>query len=253
MTEVQNPLGWRARLGIIIPTVNTVTEPEFNLILRGLDPEGVTTHFTRMPIHFHPEADGFKSLMADLDERLDELRQCGVAVVAYNCTVGSMACPPDKLIAKLEEAGNALGVSTTGSVLAALKALNVTRIALATPYTTDVNADEKDYFAANGIDIVAMAGMEFEDGPNSDQVPGRNFAAVPPAEIIDHVRGVDCAEAEAIFISCANFGSASVIDALERELRKPVITSNVSTLWFSLRAAGINEQIDGFGKLLAEH
>ena len=116
-------------------------------------------------------------------------------------------------------------------------------------YRAEVNAHEKEYFAGQGIDIVAVIGMEFEDGPHI----GRKFAAVTPAEIIKHVRGVDCDEAQAIFISCANFGSASVVDALEKELNKPVITSNTATLWSSLRTAGIQERIEGFGILLAAH
>ena len=53
------PSGWRAKFGVIIPTENTITEPEFN----AMKPEGVTVHFTRMPIHFHPEEDEFKSLV----------------------------------------------------------------------------------------------------------------------------------------------------------------------------------------------
>ena len=85
-----HPLGWRAKIGVIAPTENSITEPEFN----AMKPDGVTVHITRMPIHFHPEEDGFKSLMDDLEIRLIELKTCGVDTVAYNCTVGSMACRP---------------------------------------------------------------------------------------------------------------------------------------------------------------
>ena len=81
--------GRRVKMGVIIPTVNTVTEPEFN----AMRPEGVTVHFTRMPIHFHPEEDDFKGLMEDLEIRLNEFALFAADIVAYNCTVGSMACP----------------------------------------------------------------------------------------------------------------------------------------------------------------
>ena len=44
------PIGWRAKIGVITPTENTITEPEFNF----MKPSGVT-------VHFNPERDNFKS------------------------------------------------------------------------------------------------------------------------------------------------------------------------------------------------
>lgn len=240
-----HPLGWRAKIGVIIPTVNAVTEPEFN----RMAPDGVTTHFTRMPIHFHPEEDGFRSLLDDLSIRLDELKTCGSTAVAYNCTVGSMACPTELLNGHLEKVSGAPAVSTAASVIAALKALGVKRLAFASPYTEEVNQHEKEYLEAAGFEVVAMAGYNFGDGPER----GKNYAAVPPDEVMAHARSVDRPDAEAIFISCANFGSASVAGALEAELGKPVVTSNIATFWAALRAAGIDDPIPGYGRLLTEH
>jgi len=40
-----------------------------------------------------------------------------------------------------------------------------------------------------------------------------------------------------------------MIDTLERDLGKPVITSNQSMMWHALRAGGIRERVPGFGKL----
>ena len=39
---------------------------------------------------------------------------------------------------------------------------------------------------------------------------------------------------------------------LERELGKPVIAINLATLWHALRVNGINDQVEGFGSLLAK-
>lgn len=240
--------GWRARIGVIIPTVNTVTEPELNAV----KPDGVTVHFTRMPIHRNPAEDGFKALMTDLDIRLDEFRTCGVDIVAYNCTVGSMGLPAETLIDKLKEGTLEPGgpaVATFSSVIAAFEALGVKRVALASPYTDETNQHEADILAANGIEVVRAAGMNFGHG----EAAGRMYARVTPEQIKAHARSVDCPEAEAIFLSCANFPSASVVEELETELGKPVVTSNLATFWASLRAGGITEPIHGYGRLLAEH
>ncbi len=239
-------LGHRAKMGVIIPTVNTVTEPEFN----AMKPPGVTVHFTRMPIHFHPEEDDYKELMDDLQIRLDEFSLFGANIVAYNCTVGSMACPPDMLINKLEESTGATGVATAGSVVLALKTLGAAKISMATPYPDTVNEHEKEFLAGHGIEVLNMAGMEFG---MSEPERGRMFARVPPDEAFEHALSVDDPDARALFLSCANFHTAGIVQRLEDKLGKPVVTSNICTFWAALRKAGITDPIEGYGTLLREH
>ena len=56
-------------------------------------------------------------------------------------------------------------------------------------------------------------------------------------------------EAQAIFLSCTNFRTIEVISALERELKKPVISSNAATLWDALRRLKIKEPVVGYGEI----
>lgn len=237
--------GWRARIGVITPTVNTIAEPEF----QKMAPDGVTFHFARMPIHRHPSADNYHELFEDLDLHAGALRDCGLDAITYNCTVGSMACPSHILLPYLSKAGGAEPVVTAAAVVTALTTLGVERISLATPYPETVNEHEKEYFEARGFEVVAMAGMEFP----SSEVEGRAFARVSPEEIYRHAKSVDRNDSHAIFISCANFASAGIVEALEDELGKPVITTNTATCWASLRAAKIEDKIRGFGRLLREY
>jgi maleate isomerase len=53
-----------------------------------------------------------------------------------------------------------------------------------------------------------------------------------------------------MFISCVAFHTIEVIEKLEEELNKPVITSNQATMWLLLRLAHIDDEIKGYGKLL---
>jgi maleate isomerase len=43
-----------------------------------------------------------------------------------------------------------------------------------------------------------------------------------------------------------------MLERLERELGKPVISSNQACLWRALRLAGVGEPMAGFGRLLRE-
>jgi maleate isomerase len=54
-----------------------------------------------------------------------------------------------------------------------------------------------------------------------------------------------------LLISCANFGSAQIIEKLENKLKKPIIFRNTATFWASLRAAKITDVVEGFGQLLS--
>ena len=147
--------GWRARIGVIVPPSNTVNETEFN----RLKPDGVTFHFTRSPLHADPAADDFAEMMRDLDRACGDLAACAVDLVAYGCTSGSMACPADRLLGKLREASGAEAVSTADAIVAALNALGVARIAMATPYTDATNAHEAEFLERHGIEVVAASGL----------------------------------------------------------------------------------------------
>ena len=56
-------------------------------------------------------------------------------------------------------------------------------------------------------------------------------------------------DADAYFISCAQVRAAEVIETLERDLQRPVVTSNQAAAWHCLRESGIRDKVAGFGTL----
>ena len=56
-----------------------------------------------------------------------------------------------------------------------------------------------------------------------------------------------------MFVSCGALRMIDVVDSVEAKLRKPVICSNQAMIWDTLRLAGIDDRIDGFGRLFREH
>jgi len=64
-------------------------------------------------------------------------------------------------------------------------------------------------------------------------------------------RQVDCAHAQAVFLSGVGMPTLDVLDSLERDIGKPVISSASAMMWNALRVAGVIEPIRGFGRLLA--
>ena len=81
--------GWRAKIGMMIPTNNTVIEPE----MAYFAPDGVTFHATRMVSSRTGTAsiEGLHNLVSCVDRASEELSITGVDSVLYGCLSTSFA------------------------------------------------------------------------------------------------------------------------------------------------------------------
>ena len=64
---------------------------------------------------------------------------------------------------------------------------------------------------------------------------------------------MDLKGADALFISCTALPALSIIDKLETELDKIVLSSNQALIWDTLEKIGVNNSISGFGKLFSKN
>ena len=80
-----------------------------------------------------------------------------------------------------------------------------------------------------------------------------NPAYVSQDKIYGLAKEVDTLESEAIFLPCTGWHTIDIIEKLEGDLQKPVISSNQATMWNLLRLAGINDKIQGYGRLLSKY
>lgn len=152
-------------------------------------------------------------------------------VTAYACTAGSFVkgmAGEAALVAAMRAAGAPAAVTTSGSMLEALRHLGVGRVATVTPYTSDLTIGLTKYLMEAGIEVVATSGLGLTE----------QIWAVPYSETAELVRATDVAEAEAIVVSCTNLPTYDLIAELEAELQKPVVTANQVTMWAALRVAG---------------
>lgn len=152
-------------------------------------------------------------------------------VFAYACTSGSFIGGlggEHALVDAMLAAGAPVALTTSGALLGALRQLGVSRIATATPYTTDLTAGLSDYLAEAGVEVTAAAGLGLIAG----------IWTVPYDVTAQLVRDIDTADAEAVFVSCTNLPTYDLIATLEAELGKPVLTANQVTMWSALTAIG---------------
>lgn len=224
--------GWRARIGAIVPSSNTTVEPEFARHV----PAGVSVHVARMPLE-DVTADGLDAMAERAVECAKLLSHADVDVLAYACTTGSLLHGHGfdaDLESDLATIGECPAVATALSVERALSVLGAERIALATPYVADLTEREVEYLRESGFQVAAVDGREIE--MNTD------IGALAPEDAYRQARAVaaDAENLDAVFVSCTNYPSMSVVEKLEADLGLPVVTSNAATLWDALQVADID-------------
>ncbi|MBW2094368.1 MAG: aspartate/glutamate racemase family protein [Deltaproteobacteria bacterium] len=240
--------GSRGRIGLIVPSSNTVCEPE----MAKLSPEGVATYSTR--ILFEPSLDGLKAMKEHVERASLELSSEGISnIIAFCCTVGSMIGGPGydrEIVQFVEEKTGVPAITTTTAVKAAFNAFGVKRIAVATPYTREINEIERNMLQAMGYEVTQIVGRHEDVSPN--QFTNEMIGRLPSEEAYRLGLAVDGGSNEAIFISCTNFHAVEIIDRLENEAGKPVVSSNQATMWYALRKMGIRDPLPGFGRLMED-
>lgn len=232
----------RAKLGFVLLAMEqTVGEDMFRMA-----PHGVGVHFARAPMANKVSVETLAAMKSGIGDAAARLLPDGdLDVACYACTSGSVVIGEDGVCNELRRgAPGAKPTTLITGVLRALEIMGIRRLVVATPYLDEVNVIEADYMTESGFDILDIQGLNIEN--DADMV------RVTPDYLLEYAVEVDRPDAEAIFISCGALRSVEIIDALEARTGKPVITSNQAMMWDCLRLAGINDRIDGYGRLFRE-
>jgi len=222
--EFEGPLAQRG-VGIIAP-FDLALERE----LWRWTPLEVSLHLARTP--FEPVA--VSRAMAELvsDRRLitaatRDILHVEPEVVAYLCSSGSFVhglAHEKALCDAIREAGAPDAVTTSGALLEALRALDLTRISVLTPYDGELTELLCDFLAEAGTDVV-----------RSDYLGlGGGIWKVNYRTVAEHIIDSDTPASQAVFVSCTNLPTYDIITPLEQELGKPVLTANQLTIWACL-------------------
>lgn len=246
MKAVQDyrPYGWRAKIGLIVPSTNTINEPEF----WRLAPKGVTIHTGRATLLGKATEESYFRMAEAVKVAADDLATAEVDVVAYGCTSGSIVCSLQDIVTDLQERTKVPAVATAGAVVAALRALGAKCVAVATPYVDFVNESERRFLQDYGFDVASLLGLRLGE----TQEERRGIGRVPPEHIYRMAMACNRPEADTIFVSCTNLATLDVIAQIEADTGKPVVTSNQACFWACLRLLGLPDRIEGYGRLLSD-
>lgn len=227
----------RAVIGIMTPAMNTVVQPEMEL----LRPEGVTNQMQRFRLSGDAVSD-------DLPDEAAKLMDCAPLAIAVGLTTDAGPGGPDKLKARCDDIAQQLGVPVLGASFAdyeALRTLGAKRVGIVTPFNSEVDAVVKANTQAAGFEVVAVKGTEAPSLPAICETPLEEIRAV-----FAQVAASDC---DVILQVGTALPVVAIIAELEAAHNKPIVACNAAVYWQTLRAIGITDPIHGYGQLLESH
>jgi maleate isomerase len=245
-------LGWRLKLGVVTPSVNTVVQPEYD----DMRPRGVTNHIARIdiPNWVVNNAEDFDGLVRDIDRGLDDaverVLSCEPACVVLGVSIEAVYGDPkggdalrDRLRAKF---GEDLQLIHAGDAIpAALRAVGVEEgpIGLLTPYQPSSEPHLRTFVEATGYELRTAVHLR---SPTAVKIAHESRETVQR-----ELKAIAAKRPRAIVQFGANLCVGRIAAEAEKWLGLPVIAVNTATYWYALRSNGINDQADGFGQLLA--
>ena len=123
--------------------------------------------------------------------------------------------------------------------------MNISKVAIFTPYSKKLNDDVVNYFKKEKFIVTSNSYFDISiDG---------DIAKIDPDYLFEVISKMYLGDAEAIFLSCTNLPALSIIDKLEKKLNKIVLCSNQVLIWDTLQSIGKSNSIQGFGKLFLEN
>ena len=237
-------IGWRARLGFLVPPGNPTVETE----MIELAPTGVSLHFQRMVARgvggsLDGQSERNQMMIDNLDSSVELLAMVepNVIVLAHTATSYHLGREREAaLLARLSEASGVPIDTAFGAVLRALQRLEIKRLALGAPYSAEVTLQGKAHLEAHGFEVVNFANLK---GVTNiyDETAERAYRLA---------RAIDVETAEAVFLTGTGMRTLPVLELLEQDLKKPVISSASAMMWHALRLAGVRQPIPGYGRLL---
>ncbi|WP_241387734.1 maleate cis-trans isomerase family protein [Rhodococcus sp. CH91] len=243
--------GYRAKIGVVVPSTNTVVEHDCAL----LAPHGVTFHVGRSYVE-HPVMDDHETFMG-LQKQINDSTTVAlrdVMTTEPTHIMMGMSAPTfcngvagnEEFRHRVTEQVGGLPVTTGASACrAALDALEVRRIAVFSPYQPVADGWVDQYFGEAGFDVLHVTGLRI---PSATAI-----AEVGPEQIVDVLRRIDGPEVEAIVQVGTNLSMIRVADQAEHWLGKPVIAINAAAIWHTLRTAGFDDTWGDAGTLLRHH
>jgi maleate isomerase len=240
-------LGYRGRIGIVVPSTNTSCQPESE----RLRPPGVTNHIARISIRERPLTteqaflEHVEAMRNGMRTAIDQVVTCqpthvimGVALEAFWGGVAAAQTLQQELA---ERAGLGVSMGSTATD-AALRRFGARRIAVLTPHQPRGDEQVGNWFREAGYDVRRLLGLKCASPVL--------IAHTTPQQVIAAMRELDGDDIDALVQVGTNLAAIELCAEAEQWFGKPVLAINAVTYWDALRRSGIEDKVLGCGSVL---
>ncbi len=229
------------RFGLLLPSSNTTQEPEFAEVL----PKDVSLHCARLTLrNIDPEST--IKIVAELESEAEKLKDAEVDAVVLSATAPSTRLGKGydiEICGRIEKACGKPATTAATAMLQAFEVLGVNKIVLAAPWGEGTNQTVADFIEASGVRVLNQMAMGITNNIKVGHLEAQTAYGLG--------RQADRPDAEAIFLACGNWMTLEIIEALERDTGKPVLSTNSCAIWAMMNLMGGPWKIPGYGRLLA--
>ena len=227
-------------IGLIIPSANRLTEPQFHAYL----PAGVTAHVTRLRMagKFRKPLEQLKPSLIEAAEALSDIKP---SMIVFHCTANSMESGLDHekaIVDIIEQASGCPTITTAQAITKAFDQVGMKKLVLISPYVQATNQLEVNYLSECGYTVLHELGLALDS---------HAYSTVTPQEWKKVVKDNQRSDADGYFLSCTNTRMIEAITDLERDLNKPVVNSNQATIWACLKKIGMRPSDPRLGRLFS--
>lgn len=224
-------------VAIVIPVQNSNMQPEYE----AMRPDGVSNQVYR----FWLEGEGDTPRAAAVRVIPDTLKCWPDLIIVGNSVEMRRVSHAEHLEyrARLGEAAGGVPVVTAAEACeAALRTLGASRIGLFNPMFEENSESAAAYYREVGFEVEKLAWLGVTKPEDIIRVSTNQVLAVfeeiaiPEVDALLHVGGA--------------LGVVDMLEALEADLEKPIVSVNAATYWYALRKLGVTDPIPGFGELL---
>lgn len=215
-------------LGLIVLQVDQTIEQDFRRLL----PPHIALHVARIPSGADLNPDTIAGMERDLPSAASLLPPAAdFGAVGYACTSGTALIGAPRVADLVRGASGAAAVTNPlSAAFAALDALKARSVAIVSPYIESVAVPIRRAFETAGYRVPAALSF-------GEEVEAR-VARIDAASVREAAREAAKADADAVFLSCTNLRTLDILDDLEAELGRPVLSSNQVLAWHMARLAG---------------
>lgn len=217
------PIGRDGKVGLIVLKADESIEQDLRMIFPAMD---YAIYVSRIHSDAEVSTDSLMRMKARIADAVRLLPSSGpYDAIGFACTSAAATLGSDVIRAEIESAIDCAHVcDPLQSLLEACQHLGVKTLGIVSPYIESVSERLRVALAEQGIKTNAFTSF--------NEKTEANVARIDEASISDAVRHVgNHPDVDVVFISCTNLRTLGIVESLEREINKPVFSSNQVLFW----------------------